>query len=85
MDQDGFLLTMAAISNLTFLELTSIELLRAYGTIGRIISAVQSKTDFSIFIKDHVSTQTHTYSSQDQYSRRSSRINRTQVVFVETD
>ena len=52
--EDGFLLTMAAISNLTFLEVSSLDLLRRHRTIYLIINVIKAKPDFSIFVLDHV-------------------------------
>ena len=53
--EDGFLLLVATLSNLTFLESASVELMRRHRTLARIIAAIKSKPDFSIFVLDHVS------------------------------
>lgn len=54
-EEEHFLLVVAAISNLTFLEVSSTEYLNSCGTVNHLISAVRSKT-FSVFVLDHVAT-----------------------------
>ena len=53
--EDSFLLIVAALSNLTFLETSSTELIRHYRGLSRIIKAVKAKPDYSVFVLDHVS------------------------------
>lgn len=53
--EEAFLLVVAAISNLTFLEVSSIDLLRRYNTMAYVINLVGNRgTDYSVFVLDHV-------------------------------
>jgi len=53
-EEDHFLLLVAAISNLTFLEVASIKMLNHYKTVTMLIEVVQRNPNFSVFVNDHV-------------------------------
>lgn len=54
-DEEPFLLIVAAISNLTFLEVASTEHLKRCRTVSFLIDAVRNRP-YSVFVLDHVAT-----------------------------
>ncbi|CAL8105012.1 unnamed protein product [Orchesella dallaii] len=55
-EEEPFLLIVAAISNLTFLEVSSTQYLKNCHSVSYLIDAVKGNPSFSVFVLDHVAT-----------------------------